>query len=128
MNILAVQDVGGYDNKMFIDKVDLDICIALRKKGYKIFKIQYEGLLHEIGHARQINLLFRKWEVYNHPAIRRYYMCRIASYLLKKYVSVYTLKFFLKEIFQTLLVLIFEDNNQEKIVKSCKGFIEGFKM
>lgn len=128
MNINITLSIGGFDESMFIDKVDCDICINLRKHGYRIIKISYNGLLHEIGHARQINLGFRKWELYNHNSMRRYYMCRNASYLLRKYHNYYVLKIFMKEIFQFFLVLLFEKNKIEKAIKSIKGFIDGFKI
>lgn len=128
MNIEKALNVGGFDEVMFIDKVDCDICINLRKHGYRIIRRSYNGLLHEIGHAKQINLGFRKWELYNHSSFRRYYMCRNASYLLRKYHDGYVLKMFLKEIFQFFLVLLVEDNKREKARESMKGFIDGFKV
>lgn len=128
MNVESTINIGGFDEAMFIDKVDCDICINLRKHGYRIIKVSYNGLLHEIGHAKQINLGFRKWELYNHSSFRRYYMCRNASYLLIKYHDGYVLKMFLKEIFQFFLVLLFEDNRKEKAKKGIKGFIDGWKV
>ncbi|MBR4006589.1 glycosyltransferase family 2 protein [Fibrobacter sp.] len=126
MNTSAMREVGYFDEKMFIDKVDVDICINLRNHGYRIVQIGYVGLLHEIGHAKQINLGFRKWELYNHSSFRRYYMCRNASYLLLKYRSSYVLSFFLKEIFQTILVFVFEKEKLLKLKVSVVGFIKGF--
>lgn len=126
MNVAAMRDVGYFDEKMFIDKVDVDICINLRNHGYRIVQIGYVGLLHEIGHAKQINLGFRRWELYNHSSFRRYYMCRNASYLLLKYRSSYVLSFFLKEIFQTILVFVFEKEKLLKLKVSVVGFIKGF--
>ena len=127
MNVEITLSVGGFDESMFIDKVDCDVCINLKQHGYRIVRIAYEGLLHEIGHAKQINLGFRKWELYNHSSFRRYYMCRNASYLLKKYHNGYVAKMFLKEIFQFFLVLMFEDDKKEKAGKGIKGFFDGFK-
>ena len=125
MHLKNTLSVGGFDEKMFIDKVDTDICINLIKHGYKIIRIDFNGLLHEIGHAKQINLGFRKWELYNHGSFRRYYMCRNAIYLLKKYHDFYTFKIFAKEIFQFILIILFEDNKIEKSMKGIKGFFDG---
>lgn len=128
MNINYTMAVGGFDELMFIDKVDTDICINLISNGYKIVKLDYPGLLHEIGHATQINLIFRTWEIYNHASFRRYYMCRNASYLLKKYGNKKTFKIFLKEIFQCILVFIYENDKKIKLKKSINGFNDGFKL
>lgn len=127
MNVEITLSMGGFDESMFIDKVDCDICINLKQRGYRIIRVAYDGLLHEIGHAKQINLGFRKWELYNHSSFRRYYMCRNASYLLKKYHNRYVLKMFLKEIFQFFLVLLFEEDKKEKAEQSIKGFFDGLK-
>ena len=39
MNVKAYQATDGYDEKMFIDGVDWDICYNLRRHGYKIYKV-----------------------------------------------------------------------------------------
>jgi Predicted glycosyltransferases len=126
MNLNAMRKIGYFDEYMFIDKVDIDVCINLRMHGYRIVKLAYAGLLHEIGHARQINLGIRMWEIYNHSPFRRYYMCRNASYLLVKYRSVYTLSFFEKEIFQTILVFFLENDKIAKLKAAVIGFVKGF--
>lgn len=126
MNVDATLEIGGFDESMFIDKVDCDICINLRKHNYKVIRIDYNGLLHEIGHAKQISLGFRKWELYNHSSFRRYYMCRNASYLLRKYNDSYTLKLFVKECFQFVLVAVFEEDKKRKIGEGLRGFKDGF--
>lgn len=125
MNISALTNLGGFDEKMFIDKVDTEICIRLLTNKYKIIRINYDGLLHEIGHAKQINLGYRKWELYNHQPIRRYYMVRNAVYLFKKYHRIYTLKLLVGEIFQSVLVLLFEDKKNNKLIMELQGFKDG---
>ena len=49
MRVSAHKDTAGYDVRMFIDCVDFDICYSLRAAGYKIVRIPYDGLIHEIG-------------------------------------------------------------------------------
>ena len=56
---------------MFIDKVDFDICYSLRDKGLRIIKIDFDGLLHEVGHGKEISIFGIKKTVFNHPAWRR---------------------------------------------------------
>lgn len=128
MNIKATKSIGGFDDVMFIDKVDCDICINLRLHNYKIIQIKYPGLLHEVGHAKQINLLVRKWELYNHSSFRRYYMCKNASYLKKKYKNSYVRKMYWKEVFHTIMVLLFEDKKKEKWSAARRGFKDGRKI
>ena len=129
LNLAAADQVGGFDDQMFIDKVDADICIHLRLENYQLFRINYVGLLHEVGHARQINLIFRKWELYNHSPFRRYYMCRNAVYLVRKYPkSLFVKRMLFKEYFQTFLVLLFENKRLKKLKKSLSGYRDGRTM
>lgn len=127
MNANIISSIGGFDDQMFIDKVDTEICIRMTNNGYQIIRINFDGVLHEIGHAKQINLVFRKWDLYNHPPVRRYYMCRNAVYLLKKYHSAYTLKVLMGEILQTILVLIHEDQKKKKFTFSFYGYRDGIQ-
>ena len=48
-NTEALSSVGGFDEKMFIDSVDFEICLNLRKHGYKIYRTDFVGLLHELS-------------------------------------------------------------------------------
>lgn len=128
MNVEALTKINGYDDKMFIDKVDCDVCVNLIEKGYNIIQINYNGLLHEVGHAKEINIVFRKWILYNHNSKRRYFMCKNAVYLVKKYKkNKYVKKIFLKELFHTIMVLIFEENRKQKLKAALNGFKDGFK-
>lgn len=127
MNANILYSIGGFDDQMFIDKVDTEICIRMVNNGYSIVRINFDGVLHEIGHAKQISLIFRKWDLYNHPPVRRYYMCRNAVYLLKKYHSAYCIKVLMGEILQTILVFIHEDQKQKKLTFSFYGYKDGIK-
>ena len=71
MNTEICERCGGWDNKLFIDNVDGDICINLKKRGYKVLSLHYNGLLHEVGHGKNVKFLWKKDIVYNHPAMRQ---------------------------------------------------------
>lgn len=61
LNIKAWRKIGGFDESMFIDGVDFDICYRLRKNGYKILCIQSVVLLHELGRIVYHRFIF--WKV-----------------------------------------------------------------
>lgn len=112
----ALVKVGGFDEQMFIDGVDFDICKNLRNHGYKICKIGYVGLLHEVGHGRNVRLLWKKRVIYNHSFLRNYYMARNRLYLVKKYPGCYSMfKFWIKEFESELLILLYERHKIKKI-------------
>lgn len=128
IKVRPVIDISGFDDDMFIDKVDTDICLNIKKHGFRIVQLNIDGVLHEIGHGKKIKLFFRDWEVYNHPAWRRYYMCRNAKYLKFKYHNRYVSKLVLKERFHTFMVFVFENHKMEKLKQAIKGFKDAKKM
>lgn len=115
-NTRIIDLVGGFDEKMFIDSVDFDICVNLRNHGYKIYRIKFVGLLHEVGHGRNVKFLGRRRIVYNHSILRNYYIARNHFYLAQKYPHEYSLlKTRLKEIEARILIILFEDNKLKKL-------------
>ena len=79
----AYLQTDGFDEKLFIDSVDFDICINMRMHGFKIYKINFDGILHEVGHGRNVKLLLKDYVSYNHSPFRQYYMARNHKYLVK---------------------------------------------
>ncbi len=129
MNVKTYQNCDGFDDKMFIDGVDFDICFNLKKYGYKIIKINYDGILHEIGRGKDIKILGKCFRIYNHSPWRNYYMTRNAIYLLKKYpdeLSVF--EFIKKEIITEILILVYEKMSIRKLINRWKGIIAGIKL
>ena len=129
LNIKAYSRTSGYDVRLFIDGVDYDICNALRRAGYKLIKIPFWGLVHELGNSRIIKIGSKKIVIYGHPAFRKYYISRNAVYLAKKYKDFYSLGiqiwYRVKDMGK---ILFFEKDKLHKIAKSCAGIADGLKM
>jgi rhamnosyltransferase len=89
LRVTAYNKTTGYDEKMFIDCVDFDICYSLLEKGYKIIRIPFIGLLHEVGHGKNISLFGYPYVIYNHTPWRRYYINRNSIYIAKKHPKFY---------------------------------------
>jgi rhamnosyltransferase len=69
----------------FIDFVDHEYCLRLRRAGYNIAIVTASHLGHEIGSARRINVLgfSKKWA--DHVPWREYYMARNEVFTVWKY-------------------------------------------
>lgn len=129
MNTEICWKCGGWDEKLFIDNVDGDICIKFKRKGYKVLSIHYNGILHEVGHGRNVRFLWKKDIIYNHPANRQYYMARNQIYVARKYPTEFNMCSQLKkEIKKMWLVILFEENKIEKCRARIRGVRDGFKM
>lgn len=130
LNVKRCMEVGGFDNKMFIDRVDTDMCYTLREHGYKVIKVNYLGLLHEVGYkTRTKRILGKEVVIFNHSAFRSYYIIRNAIYFVrkhKKYINVRRTYF---SAYRRILVFIFfEDDKWKKFKASIRGLIDGHIM
>lgn len=121
-NVSAYQETDGYDRSLFIDSVDFDICINMREHGFRVVRIPFEGLLHEVGHGKNVSLLGKPYIVYNHGPLRHYYMARNHIILLRKYPNEYSyLLEIIREFRSELLVLLFESQKGAKLMSRWRG-------
>lgn len=126
-NIDAVLKSGGFDEKLFMDMVDYDMCYSLQEHGYRVVNAHFKGLLHEVGKSEKYNILGFEFAVNNHPAERKYTISRNSTYLIKKHklkpIPEYALIF--RRIFT---VLFFEEKKFDKIKAIIRGVSDGWKM
>lgn len=95
VNLKAYKNVGGYDERLFIDWVDLDFCHNLRLHGYKILRTKSATLLHELGRKEYVITIPRKgpdkkWHLRkyyrsNHALFRQEDKVRSQTIVIQKY-------------------------------------------
>lgn len=122
------REVGYFDEQMFIDYVDYDMCFSLNEYGYKIVKCNFNGLLHELGHTEEKKIFGLRFIVTNHSPIRKYYFSRNIIYCIRKHKKINKIKFMYKNLVRILITLLYEDQKKEKTMAAVKGIIDGFKM
>lgn len=126
-NIQACIEVGLFDEKLFIDSVDYDMCYSLEEHGYKILKINFQGLLHEVGKSKKYSLFGFEFAVNNHSPLRKYYISRNSTYLIRKHhlspISEYLLIY--RRIFT---VFFFEQQKVKKVKAILKGIRDAKRM
>ena len=87
INLKGWDEVGGFEDKLFIDEVDHDYCLKLRENGYKILISREIVMTHQIGEFYPDDLTSdtaNKKRILHSP-VRYYYMSRNVLYLCKKY-------------------------------------------
>lgn len=134
MSVDAYSKTSGYDVNLFIDRVDTDICYSLVENKYKLIKINYVGLLHEMGYGKIRKFLWHNARAVNYSPVRRYYIFRNEVIVRAKHKNLIKrewlesgrpmwINFFLS----SLKILLYEENKFTKIKQSWKGWMDGKK-
>lgn len=125
INLDAYQKIKGFKDWLFIDCVDFDYCLNLKKHGYEIVQLNNTILNHHLGNNKQYRFLWMKKSSSNHSAIRRYYMVRNRHYIYDMYHNDFPYYCNL-EIGRTkreaIKVLLFEKEKIKKIRYMIKGY------
>ena len=80
----ALERVGGFREDFFVDFVDIDFCLRLRRTGMRIVQDQRLKLPHSLGDRREHRLGPLRAQVVHYPAWRLYWIARGASTLLRE--------------------------------------------
>ena len=122
----AIKTVGGFDESLFIDGVDIDLSLRLKQREYEILKINYHGLLHELGQGKKKRILGRDFILSNHNPIRNYYTRRNMIYIARKYYSgIKKHKMIIKQIIYGIGASVLEDQKIKRIKCNLKGIKDG---
>jgi rhamnosyltransferase len=87
INLEAWSFTKGFEDKLFIDEVDHDYCLKLRKYKYKILTSKKILMGHMIGefHEMESKAIGEKKKLILHNPSRYYYMSRNVLYVCKRY-------------------------------------------
>lgn len=118
------KNIGNFREDFFIDSVDHDFCLRIKKQGWRMVKIEGVKLLHSLGNTKTINVLGRKINCSNHSALRRYYITRNRCVMRDIYKDEieyikYDRKTFINE---NIKILFFENDKLNKFKMSIQGF------
>ncbi len=85
LNLQAYSKAGPFLEKLFIDYVDYEYCLRLRRAGYRVSVMNRAILLHSLGKIEPRSFLGLAFHPTNHSPERRYYMTRNRLYVMTKY-------------------------------------------
>jgi rhamnosyltransferase len=128
--ISLFENVGEFRSDYFIDCIDSEFCLRLRKNGYSIYQTSTNLLKHAVGHPINYKIFGLRFLSTRHSPDRRYYIARNHLVMLREYrtmLSKMPLFWFIKTIrrsmYYAFIVICFE---REKILK-LKAIITGIK-
>ena len=128
--IKIIQELGGMRADYFIDYIDIEYCLRVRKAGYRISVLRDAGLKHSLGNRSSVKTLGISLYPTHHSPLRKYYMTRNRVFTWKIYANTMKIWFLIDVInfvFDTMRMLLFESDKKEKIISIYNGFREGFR-
>ena len=120
----AFKDVGLFDEAFFIDYVDFEFCLRLRKHGFRIIEASHAPVNHRVGMPTSHKFLGITCTVFNHSPLRRYYAARNRLRVYRRYAFSdprwigHDIWSWFKEIVKLVL---FESNRCEKLAFAVRG-------
>ncbi|HLF18222.1 MAG TPA: glycosyltransferase family 2 protein [Candidatus Omnitrophota bacterium] len=79
------QKIGGFRDEFFIDAVDHEYCLKARHHGYKVLLSSMPLMKHPVG-ENTVHIPWLKLHIFNHSALRRYFMARNGMILSLEYL------------------------------------------
>lgn len=129
INVNDCMQVGGFDEKMFIDRVDFEYCHRILKVGKKILQTNEIVLAHQLGDLQLKHVGGSNIHVGGHSAFRKYYMAQNLIYCHRKHPENNSFAFCLIKIVKLIVkTLVYEDQKIRKVTSIVKGISKGVFM
>jgi rhamnosyltransferase len=85
VSVSVYDRIGLYDEGFFLDCIDFDFCLRLRRAGYAVHRVPAALMQHELGESVNLPEVVRKYYALHSP-VRRYYMYRNYMYMAERHV------------------------------------------
>jgi len=132
--VSAVKALGGFDNRLFVDQIDNDVCLRGVERGYRIVRANKALLNQRYGETSIERRVLWRTVRYHHYAVSRiYYQQRNLVYVCRRFGTLYvphpvffaTLRqpaaFAIKVFFQP-------DQRLRRVGSFFHGFVDGLRM
>lgn len=123
VNLAAFREAGPFRDDFFIDFVDNEYCLRLRKKGFQVIRANRALLHHRVGDLRR----YGPFVATHHSPLRRYYKTRNRCAVFAEYLRdfpahcLFDLVRLGKEVAS---ILIFEREKTAKLRMMWRGFLD----
>lgn len=125
VNLSIYQKLGGFLEKFFIDCVDTEYCLRLKRYGFKIHRISTIVLEHHLGNVKKHSFLGFSFHPSNHIPVRRYYITRNRLWLWQEYKNDFPdfIAFEKKmTLYEIIKILLGEEEKCKKIIAILDGY------
>jgi len=124
----ALEQAGGFREEFFVDFVDIDFCLRVRRAGWRVVQDQRLRLPHSLGDRREHRLGPLRLLVVHHPTWRQYWILRGASALGRENLlrepafSVKSATFAASWLWRTA---VFADDRGAQTAAAVRGVLDG---
>jgi rhamnosyltransferase len=128
--VAAFSRAGRYREEFFIDAVDFEFCIRLRRAGYHILQEGGTVLRHSIGAPRTGSIAGIPVVTSNHAAVRRYYKIRNRVVLVREHFldePAWLSREILSTGWEVLKILLLEEGRGAKLSMMARGAVDGLR-
>jgi rhamnosyltransferase len=127
LNLEAYRIVGPFMDPLFIDFIDIEYCLRLRKNGFRVMLANRAILRHQVGNKLKFRLFSRDLYLTSHDALRKYYKTRNRFIVSARYKAEFP-KFCRADrtrfILELLRLLFFERDRIKKLSMMWKGYTD----
>lgn len=130
VSLEAYRRVGPFREDYFIDSVDDEFCLRLRRDGGIVLRAVAPLMRHSLGKGRRHRILGREVTVSHHPAFRRYYMMRNQVLTLRAYglrEPRWAVLQLLRMARNVAALLLLEEDRRTKLRAACAGLWDGLR-
>jgi rhamnosyltransferase len=122
------EKIGFFDEDLFLDYVDFDFFLRMRKNNYRLVEFNNVLLNHRLGDLACESRLGVLISTSRHGALRRCLIARNRLILYRRYFGfdpVWTVRDAKNFLLETLKIIFFEDEKTVKICATAKGVAKG---
>ncbi len=130
LSLPAFESIGPFRNEFFVDCVDLDYCLRARQSGFVVLRSTNKLMEHQIGNVTKHSILTFQAGTSNHAVIRRYYLARNLSTLIREYARReprWVARMLVNQFKSLLLLCLFETERRRKLKVFSLGLYDGWK-
>ena len=128
-NVSICKSLGGFDEQMFIDKVDFEYCFRVKKAGYRIIRVNTVIMHHLLGDLKLKKIGNRTVHVWGHSSFRKFYIAQNTVYFQRKHPDIYPKSVCFKKLVKfSIKTLLYEQDRLDKMKSIIRGIKSGKKM
>ena len=123
LNLNIFKEIGEFREDFFIDGVDMEYNLRLKKNGYRIVRLNNVSIDHNLGDVTYHKLFGKTFLCTNHSAMRNYYMQRNYRYINEAYKDIAPefCDMLIRIKLRLFKIIMFENNKIAKIKAIFKG-------